>query len=256
MNIDDLTKSEKISRIAGDLLSDKILDMIQMQREPFETLIACYRCVAMEVETKFNVLNEQLSIQYDRNPIESIKSRIKSIDSLFRKAKKQNIPLTLSSLEEHITDIAGVRVICSFPEDVYKLEEYFLMQDDVKLIERKDYIKNPKPSGYRSLHLIVEIPIFLRSEKKNMKVEVQIRTMAMDFWRSLEHKLRYKKTLPADLEEELSHELVNCAEIISLMDMRMQEVRNKLENHEPEVKDKKEIPQNPNRETIAQTPVK
>ena len=256
MNIDDLTRSEKISRIAGDLLSDKILDMIQMQREPFETLIACYRCATMEVETKFNVLNEQLSIQYDRNPIESIKSRIKSIDSLFRKAKKQNIPLTLSSLEEHITDIAGVRVICSFPEDVYKLEEYFLMQDDVKLIERKDYIKNPKPSGYRSLHLIVEIPIFLRSEKKNMKVEVQIRTIAMDFWRSLEHKLRYKKTLPADLEEELSHELVNCAEIISLMDMRMQEVRNKLENHEPEVKDKKEIPQNPNRETIAQPPVK
>ena len=184
------------------------------------------------------------------------KSRIKSIDSLFRKAKKQNIPLTLSSLEEHITDIAGVRVICSFPEDVYTLEEYFLMQDDVKLIERKDYIKNPKPSGYRSLHLIVEIPIFLRSEKKNMKVEVQIRTIAMDFWRSLEHKLRYKKTLPADLEEELSHELVNCAEIISLMDMRMQEVRNKLENHEPEVKDNKEIPQTPNRETIDQTPVK
>ena len=137
-----------------------------------------------------------------------------------------------------------------------KKNKVHVMQDDVKLIERKDYIKNPKPSGYRSLHLIVEIPIFLRSEKKNMKVEVQIRTMAMDFWRSLEHKLRYKKTLPADLEEELSHELVNCAEIISLMDMRMQEVRNKLENHEPEVKDKKEIPQNPNRETIAQTPVK
>ena len=178
------------------------------------------------------------------------------MDSLFRKAKKQNIPLTLSSLEEHITDIAGVRVICSFPEDVYKLEEYFLMQDDVKLIERKDYIKNPKPSGYRSLHLIVEIPIFLRNEKKNMKVEVQIRTMAMDFWRSLEHKLRYKKTLPADLEEELSHELVNCAEIISLMDLRMQEVRNKLESHRPEAKDKEEISQNPNRETIAQTPVK
>lgn len=256
MNIDDLTKSERISRIAGSLLNDKILDMVQMQRESFETLIAYYRCAAMEIETKFNVLNEQLSIQYDRNPIESIKSRIKSMDSLFRKAKKQNIPLTLSSLEEHITDIAGVRVICSFPEDVYKLEEYFLIQDDVKLIERKDYIKNPKPSGYRSLHLIVEIPIFLRSEKKNMKVEVQIRTMAMDFWRSLEHKLRYKKTLPADLEEELSHELVNCAEIISLMDLRMQEVRNKLESHKPEVKEKEEILQNQSQPAIPQTPVK
>ena len=256
MNIDDLTKSERISRIAGSLLNDKILDMVQMQREPFETLIAYYRCAAMEIETKFNVLNEQLSIQYDRNPIESIKSRIKSMDSRFRKAKKQNIPLTLSSLEEHITDIAGVRVICSFPEDVYKLEEYFLMQDDVKLIERKDYIKNPKPSGYRSLHLIVEITIFLRSEKKNMKVEVQIRTMAMDFWRSLEHKLRYKKTLPADLEEELSHELVNCAEIISLMDLRMQEVRNKLESHRPEAKDKEETTQSQSQPAIPQTPVK
>ena len=168
----EVIKDEKeIKNDIQEIFSDnRAVEIVQQKAHDYAEMMAYYRCAIMEVETKFNVLNEQLSIQYDRNPIESIKSRIKSIDSLFRKAKKQDIPLTLSSLEEHITDIAGVRVICSFPEDVYKLEEYFLMQDDVKLIERKDYIKNPKPSGYRSLHLIVEIPIFLRSEKKNMKV--------------------------------------------------------------------------------------
>ena len=138
------------------------------------------------------MLNEQFSVQYDRNPIETIKTRLKSMESIAGKMRKKELPLTLASLEEHLFDIAGIRVICSFPEDIYLLADCLLKQDDIRLIQKKDYIRNPKPSGYRSLHLIVEVPIFLEKEKRLMKVEVQLRTIAMDFWASLEHKLRYK----------------------------------------------------------------
>ena len=186
----------------------------------------------MEVETKFKVLNEEFSLQYDRNPIESIKSRIKSMDGIFKKAKKKNIPITMEGIEEGIRDIAGVRVICSFPEDIYMLADCLLKQDDVVLVERKDYIKNPKPSGYRSLHLIIEIPIFLQNEKKMMKVEVQFRTIAMDFWASLEHKVRYKKNVPADETERLAQELSECAQISADLDQRMQNIRTRLADAE------------------------
>lgn len=139
---------------------DEFLDMVQAQRLPFATLMAYYRCAIMEIETKFRVLNEQFSLNYDRNPIESIQSRIKSLDSLVRKVSRKNIKPTLESIEANINDVAGVRVICSFPEDIYLLADCLLRQDDVRLIAKKDYISNPKPGGYRSLHLIVEIPIF------------------------------------------------------------------------------------------------
>ena len=124
----------------------------------------------MEIETKFRVLNHELSLEYDNNPIESIKTRVKSYDSILKKIRRKNIPLNLQAIEENLKDIAGVRVICSFPDDIYKLAESFLKQDDITLIERKDYIKNPKPSGYRSLHLIVQVPIFLQNEKKMVNV--------------------------------------------------------------------------------------
>ena len=125
-----------------------------------------YQCAIMEVETKFKVLNQEYSLEYDRNPIEGIKTRVKSYDSILRKIRRKNIPMTLEGIEENIRDIAGVRVICSFPDDIYELAESFLRQDDITLIERKDYIKNPKESGYRSLHLIVQVPIFLQNTKK------------------------------------------------------------------------------------------
>ena len=194
---------------------------------PYKELMAYYRCAIMEVETKFKVLNEEFSLQYDRNPIESIKSRIKSMDGIFKKAKKKNIPITMEGIEEGIRDIAGVRVICSFPEDIYMLADCLLKQDDVVLVERKDYIKNPKPSGYRSLHLIIEIPIFLQNEKKMMKVEVQFRTIAMDFWASLEHKLRYKKHI--NNSEEIADKLKHVADVITEMDCEMQDIRHMIE---------------------------
>lgn len=152
-----------------------------------------YECAMLEVKTKLDVLNTELSVQNSRNPIESIKCRIKEPDSIMKKMKRQEIPFSVDNIEKNLNDIAGVRVICSFPDDIYTLADYLEKQDDIKLIKKKDYISHPKPNGYRSLHLILEVPIFLTNEKKMMRVEVQFRTIAMDFWASLEHKLKYKK---------------------------------------------------------------
>lgn len=220
--------------VRESLMSDSFLDFVEQNTKPIDQMFAYYRCAILEVETKFNVLDESLSVQLEKNPIESIKSRVKSVESLLRKMRRKNVPLNLSAIEENIHDIAGVRVICSFPDDIYELADAFLAQDDITLIQRKDYIKNPKPSGYRSLHLIVEIPIFLKDGKRNMKVEVQFRTIAMDFWASLEHKLHYKHDLPPERAKVLADELRNCAEQIELLDLRMQAVRNEIVTYNEE----------------------
>jgi len=201
------------------LLSDEFLDLIEKNKRPMDELMSYYQCAIMEVETKFKVLNQEYSLEYDRNPIEGIKTRVKSYDSILRKIRRKNIPMTLEGIEENIRDIAGVRVICSFPDDIYELAESFLRQDDITLIERKDYIKNPKESGYRSLHLIVQVPIFLQNTKKLVYVEVQFRTIAMDFWASLEHKIHYK--FEGDAPENIKNELVECARMVSDLDARM-----------------------------------
>lgn len=210
-------------------IPDQALEAIRKNMEPMETLMAYCRCAIMEIETKFNVLNEQFSLEYDRNPIENIKSRTKSKESLVKKLKTKGLPLTIDAIENNIYDLAGVRVVCAFPEDIYMLADCFLNQDDITLIERKDYIENPKENGYRSLHLIVSVPIFLKDEKKDMKVEVQLRTIAMDFWASLEHKIRYKKDLSEELQQELSEELLFCAQQSAELDLRMQRIRSKVE---------------------------
>lgn len=209
-------------------IADKMVNFIEANKAPYSALMAYYRCAIMEVETKFKVLNEEFNLDHERNPIESIKTRVKSMDSLYRKMRKKGLPLDVKVMEKEISDIAGVRVVCSFPEDIYLLANCLLAQDDITLIEKKDYIQNPKESGYRSLHLIIEIPIFLHNEKRNMKVEVQLRTIAMDFWASIEHKLRYKKDIPEDQLKELAHELQECAEISASLDLRMQDIRQKL----------------------------
>ena len=214
--------------VRQSLLSDEFLNFMQQNKKPFDLLMSYYECAIMEVETKFRVLNHELSLEYDNNPIESIKTRVKSYDSILKKTRRKNIPLNLQAIEENLKDIAGVRVICSFPDDIYKLAESFLKQDDITLIERKDYIKNPKPSGYRSLHLIVQVPIFLQNEKKMVNVEVQFRTIAMDFWASLDHKMRYKKELSDEEVEILQEELYDCAEQSAALDERMQRIRDRI----------------------------
>ena len=196
--------------------------------QQFIRLMAYYRCAMMEVETKFNVLNEEYSLQHDRNPISSIRSRIKAPQSIMEKLHRKGLPLSMESIEENLSDVAGIRVVCSFPEDVWTLAEAFLKQDDVTLIERKDYITHPKPSGYRSLHLIIAIPIFLADEKRSMKVEVQLRTIAMNCWASLEHQLRYKKE--RDFDGQMAAELALCARLSAELDQRMDALRKAIEN--------------------------
>lgn len=228
MYVNSIIEQKREEFVRQNFLSDEFLDFVKRNSIPFETLISYYRCAIMEVETKFRVLDEQYALRYDRNPIESIKSRVKSSDSLLKKIRKKNIPLTLEAIEENIWDVAGIRVICSYQDDIYLLADCLLQQDDITLIEMKDYIQNPKPNGYRSLHLIVEVPIFLQEEKRNMKVEVQLRTIAMDFWASLEHKLRYKKNLSREQVELLANELEECAQISSDLDIRMQNIRESI----------------------------
>ena len=213
------------------LLSDQFLDLIEKNKRPMDELMSYYQCAIMEVETKFKVLNQEYSLEYDRNPIEGIKTRVKSYDSILRKIRRKNIPMTLEGIEENIRDIAGVRVICSFIDDIYMLADCLLQQDDVRLLQRKDYIRQPKENGYRSLHLIIEIPIFLQNEKRMMKVEVQLRTIAMEFWANLEHKLRYKKDLPEPILCQTADELSECARLSALLDVKMQNIRNTIESN-------------------------
>ena len=204
-----------MSRMEQALVSlmsqQEIREWVLKYSSGYQELMAYYRCAMMSVETKFNVLNEELSLRYDRNPIEAVRTRMKSPESI----------------EENIHDIAGVRVICAFPSDIYKLSEMFLRQDDITLLERKDYFERPKPNGYRSLHLVVTTPIFLHDSKRQMKVEVQFRTISMDWWASLEHKIRYKKDLV--LSEEIDRELLSCAEVSAELDRRMEALHQTVE---------------------------
>jgi len=202
--------------------SEKVLEA-RHTAENFAKLMAYYKCAMMEIETKFNVLNEEFSLQYDRNPINGIKSRLKRLDSIINKLHRSDLPVSLSSVENDLSDVAGVRVICSFTHDVYMLADALLSQDDITLIKKKDYIKNPKPNGYRSLHLIVSVPIFLLREKRQMKVEIQLRTIAMDSWAALEHQLKYKKD--TDFTEEMAKDLYLCSQLSAELDSRMDNLR-------------------------------
>lgn len=190
--------------------------------EEFKQFMTMHNSAIKEIRTKFEILNDDLSMNIDHNPIEMIKSRIKSPESIVTKLDRKGLPHTLEAVEENIFDISGVRVICSFVEDIYNVAKMFVSQDDVKLIAVKDYIKNPKENGYRSYHMIVEIPVFFSNCRRTMKVEVQLRTIAMDFWASLEHKMRYKKDI--ENTEEIQRELKECAAVIASTDFKMQEI--------------------------------
>lgn len=223
-----LTKEDEIYK--NQLLSmanEKVLEWAQQKGMEIQRIMTYYRCAIMEIETKFRVLDAEYSMQHDRNPINSIKTRLKKIESIVEKLDRKNLEISLASIEENIFDVAGIRVICSFEEDVYTLAEALLRQDDVTLIQKKDYIKNPKPNGYRSLHLIVAVPIFLGNEKRIMHTEIQLRTIAMDCWASLEHQLRYKKN--REKVDEIEKELYECAKLSQELDERMDRLRVELD---------------------------
>ena len=197
----------------------------------FRELMMMYNCAIREVRTKLEVLNDELSIRNCRNPIEFIESRIKRPLSIVDKLKRYGEPVNVESIERSLNDVAGIRVICPFIDDIYSVADMLLSQDDITLIKKKDYIENPKPNGYRSLHLILEVPVFFSNQKKPMRVEVQIRTIAMDFWSSVDHQLKYKHDVPN--ADELSAQLKECADIISQTDMRMLAIKNQLYSSEP-----------------------
>ena len=199
----------------------------QTMKEWTKFLIA-YKFALDEVRTKLNILNEEFQIIHDYNPIEHIKTRLKKPDSIFKKLKSKNLDISYENARLHIRDIAGVRVICSFTTDIHKILDLICSQDDVKVLEIKDYVKNPKPNGYQSLHAIIEIPIFLSGGAKRLAVEVQIRTIAMDFWASLEHKIYYKYT--KGIPSSIQYRLKEAADIVSALDSKMLALQNEIEN--------------------------
>ncbi len=193
----------------------------------YKELIMMYTCAMKEIKTKFEVLDTDFKVRYSRNPISSISTRIKTTASITEKMGRLGIPFSVDNIVNNINDVAGIRVICSYIDDIYLLADALLKQEDIKLIARKDYIANPKPNGYRSLHLIVTVPVFFMDEKRNMKVEVQIRTIAMDFWASLEHQLKYKQEI--ENQQDIVMQLKSCAEVIAATDERMLGIREQIE---------------------------
>jgi len=197
------------------------------QMKQFQELMMKYNCAIREVRTKLEVLNDEMTIRDAHNPIEMIKSRVKKPGSIAQKLHQKGYPVTVESIMQNLSDVAGIRVICSFIDDIYKVADMLSAQDDIKVLEVKDYIRNPKPNGYRSLHLIVEIPVFFSDRKQPMRVEVQIRTIAMDFWASLEHQMKYKKNVEG--AETIVKRLTQIAEIINRTDEEMQNIRYEIE---------------------------
>ena len=194
----------------------------------FQQVMMMYACAIREVRTKLEVLNDELSVKNQRNPIEMIKSRVKKPMRIVEKLRRRGLEVSLESMAKNLDDVAGVRIICSFLDDIYEVAEMLVRQDDVNVIAVKDYIKNPKPNGYRSYHMIIEVPVFFSDSKKFMRVEVQIRTIAMDFWASLDHQLKYKKAVIDD-DGTISHELKECADVIADTDEKMLRIRKRIE---------------------------
>lgn len=185
-----------------------------------------YNAAIKEIKTKLEILDTEFSIKYDHNPIHNIESRLKSPKSIIEKLKRRELPLNLQSLKDGMNDIAGIRVICNYLEDIYLIAALLSGQDDVKVILRRDYIKHPKESGYRSLHLVISVPIFLADKVEHVKCEVQIRTIAMDCWASLEHELNYKQN--GGMSDELKYRLKICATAINEIDVEMQNIHNEI----------------------------
>lgn len=197
------------------------------QIENFKELMLTYNSAIREVTTKLEILNDELSLDDGKNPIQFIKSRVKKPLSIVDKLQRLGKEINVESIMGSLNDVAGIRVIASFVDDVYKIADMLVKQDDIFLVEAKDYIKNPKPNGYRSYHLIIEVPVFFSQKKQWVRVEVQIRTVAMDFWASLEHQVKYKKELKDT--KEIERELKECADTIAATDVQMMNIRNKIE---------------------------
>ena len=220
-----MINEDKAKELMEELLPDDPEGVKAMLRD-FDVLMMRYDSAIREVRTKLEILNDELSLHGQHSPISSISSRRKKPMSILEKLKRYGVEVSLNSIEKNLNDVAGIRVICSFVDDIYRVARMLIQQDDIRLIQVKDYIENPKPNGYRSYHMIVEVPVFFSNEKRPMRVEIQIRTVAMDFWASLEHKMKYKQDI--DNAEEIMAELKECADTISQTDIKMMRIREKI----------------------------
>ena len=199
----------------------QIVEHFQLFEKASKSLFKKYDAAIREMKTRFEILDADLEYRFNRNPIHHMESRLKTPKSVFEKLQRYEVPITLQSVEEHILDVAGMRVIVSYIDDVYAMVKVLSMQDDLKIVKVKNYIKNPKPNGYRSLHVIVKVPVYFLDRKQYVPVEIQFRTVAMDFWASLEHTLKYKQDVQLE-GIDMYDELKNCSEIIEDVERRMQ----------------------------------
>lgn len=209
---------EPVAQLIPASAQQQMLDQIY----EFMELEHLYESAIREVKTKLEILDSEFKTKYDYNPIHHIEDRLKSPQSILGKLQRKGLSFSSKNARSALNDIAGVRVICNYVEDIYSVADFLTKQDDVTLLMTKDYIKNPKPNGYRSLHLVIETPVFLSDGKEIVNVEVQIRTIAMDFWASLEHQLKYKTD--SEVSAELAQQLKECAETIAATDLKMQSV--------------------------------
>lgn len=204
-------------------IKKETLDRIRKEITRFSMV---YKFALDEVNTKVNILKEEFRLIHDYNPIEHVNSRVKSPESLYRKLQRKNLEPSITSIQESIKDIAGIRIICSFVSDIYRISEMIQAQSDIEVVEVKDYIQHPKPNGYQSLHIIMKIPVFMSDRIEHVYVEMQIRTIAMDFWASLEHKIYYKynKQVP----EHLTRQLKEAANTVAELDLKMETINNEI----------------------------
>ncbi len=189
------------------------------QVDQWRSVMFLYDSALKKMNTKIQILNNEFDSRYDYNPIEHIKSRLKTADSIVKKLKKDGDEVTIENMMEHLSDIAGIRIICSFTSDIYQIAQMIANQDDVTVLHVKDYIKYPKPNGYKSYHMVVTVPVYLSDGPVETKVEIQIRSVAMDFWASLEHKIAYK--FEGNAPETLLRELKACADMVDMLDAKM-----------------------------------
>ncbi|KMY21156.1 GTP pyrophosphokinase family protein [Bacillus pumilus] len=195
--------------------------------EDWKNELLVYKFALDEMDTKFSIISQEYNLIHGHNPIEHTKSRIKSFESIVNKLARKGCDITTQCAKEYIHDIAGVRIICSFIQDIYNIMDVLRQREDLKILEVKDYIQHPKPNGYRSVHLIVEIPVYLTNRVEHVKVEIQVRTIAMDFWASLEHKIYYK--LQNDVPHQLTDELKEAADIAHYLDEKMQNIKREID---------------------------
>lgn len=209
-----------------DRLSEHDEEQLIESAMQLQQVMLLYEAGIREIKTKLDILSDESRISGKPNPIDSIKSRIKTPRSIIGKLKRRGYPISLQSMMENLNDIGGIRVICPFIDDIYTVADMLMRQDDLTLLEKKDYIRSPKPNGYRSLHLILEVPIFLSEATKPVRIELQLRTIAMDFWASLEHQLRYKSDI--EVPPQISDDLKACADVIAATDEEMQRIAKEL----------------------------